>query len=120
MHFVLPVAIEVLIGVVSSAATIIGILIFVIVALSVVVIKGRKPHRYTSQGTFSSNQANLMLLLVNHEQMVSCTFLSLIIAIDRDIETKPNEVCGLVSGQTNEHHDREFCEPLIIHVCAHS
>ena len=37
-----------------------------------------------------------------------------IIAIDRDIETKPNEVYGLVPGQINGHHDREFYEPLII------
>ena len=61
-----------------------------------------------------------MLLLVDHGQMVSCTFLSLIIASDRDIETKPNEVYGLVSEQTNEHHDCEFCEPLIIHVCTNN
>jgi hypothetical protein len=41
--------------------------------------------------------------------MIVHTFL----AIDKDIETKPNEVYGLVSGQTNGHHDREFYEPLI-------
>ena len=51
--------------------------------------------------------------------MSKSTFLSLIIAIDRDIETKPNEVYGLVSGQTNEHHDREFCEPLIMYMFVH-
>jgi hypothetical protein len=41
--------------------------------------------------------------------MIMHTFL----ATDRDIETKPNEVYGLVSGQTNGYHDREFYEPLI-------
>ena len=48
------VAIEVVIGVVLSAVLIIGLLIIVIIALSVVVIKGRKPPRYTNQGTFKS------------------------------------------------------------------
>ena len=59
--FVIPVAIEVIIGVALSAALIIGILIIVIVALSVVVIKGlgRKPHRYTSQGISSSKSFQL-------------------------------------------------------------
>jgi hypothetical protein len=41
--------------------------------------------------------------------MIVHTFL----AIDKDIEIKPNEVYGLVSGQINGHHDREFYEPLI-------
>ena len=40
-------------------------------------------------------------------------YLSLI-ATDRDIETKPNEVYGLVSGQTTRHHDREIYEALIM------
>ena len=46
--------------------------------------------------------------------MVStCAYISLI-ATDTDIETKPNEVYGLVSGQTTGHRDREFYEALIM------
>ena len=55
--FVIPVAIEVIIGVASSAALIIGILIIVIVVLSRLVMKGRKPHRdhqCTCQGLSNS------------------------------------------------------------------
>ena len=37
--------------------------------------------------------------------MMSCIPIT---AIDKDIETKPNEVYGLVPGQRNEDHDREF------------
>ena len=38
----------------------------------------------------------------------------LYIATDRNIETKPNEVYGLVSGQTTGHNDCEFYEALIM------
>ena len=41
--------------------------------------------------------------------MCTCAYISLI-ATDRDIETKPNEVYGLVSGQTTGHRDCEFYE----------
>ena len=37
-----------------------------------------------------------------------------LVATDRDIETKPNEVYGLVSGHTTGHHDREFYEAFIM------
>ena len=51
--FVIPVAIEVIIGVASSAALIIGILIIVIVVLSMLVMRGRKPHHDPCQGSSS-------------------------------------------------------------------
>ena len=33
--------------------------------------------------------------------MIVLAYIPLYIAVDRDIETKPNEVYGLVSGQTS-------------------
>ena len=47
--------IRIVIGVATSSALIIGILIIVIVILSMVIIKGRKPHhRCICQGLFSA------------------------------------------------------------------
>ena len=83
--------IRIVIGVVTSLVLIIGILIIVIVVLSMVIIKGRKPHhRCTCQGLFSA-------------KFVVCIGFSMtlyiFIAIDKDIETKPNDVYGLIDGK---------------------
>ena len=107
------------IAVASSAALIIGILIVVIVVLSVIIIKGRKlhhRHQCTCQSTFTSKVFQPLMLglyraTVDGFDIVydyACLYSS--IAVDRDIETKPNEVYGLISGQTN---DSEF---LLIYI----
>ena len=85
--------IRIVIGVATLSALIIGILIIVLVVLSVVVIKGRKPqHRCTCQGLFSANLWPACMGIVS-------ICIIIIIAIDKDIETKPNDVYGLIDGE---------------------